>query len=162
MKVAIVGSRGLTVDNLDDYIPWDTEEIVSGGAKGIDTCAEEYAKAHGIPFKLFKPEYEKYQRRAPRMRNFEMAKYSDCVIAFWDGKSSGTKHMLTCGLFRDCKIVIYLYKDGRYRQCIDLSHWSWKEPQEVKDAFNNKMLKAFAEKFGETEEEVRGWLLKKK
>ena len=43
MKVAIIGSRNLTVDKLQDYIPTETEEIVSGGARGIDSCAKEYA-----------------------------------------------------------------------------------------------------------------------
>ena len=39
MKVAIIGSRGLTVDDLNDYLPEGVTEIVSGGARGIDTCA---------------------------------------------------------------------------------------------------------------------------
>ena len=43
MKLAIVGSRKLTVD-ISEYMPDEVDEIVSGGAKGIDTCAAEYAK----------------------------------------------------------------------------------------------------------------------
>ena len=39
MKVAVIGSRGLTVPDLDKYLPPDTTEIVSGGAKGVDTSA---------------------------------------------------------------------------------------------------------------------------
>ena len=39
MKVAVVGSRGLTVRNLKKYLPEETTEIVSGGARGIDRCA---------------------------------------------------------------------------------------------------------------------------
>lgn len=41
MKVAVIGSRGLTVSNLGDYLPCDTTEIISGGAKGVDTCARD-------------------------------------------------------------------------------------------------------------------------
>ena len=43
MKVAVIGSRGLTISNLGDYLPCDTTEIISGGAKGVDTCARDYA-----------------------------------------------------------------------------------------------------------------------
>lgn len=39
MKVAVIGSRGMTVTDLGDYLPPDTTEIVSGGAKGVDACA---------------------------------------------------------------------------------------------------------------------------
>ena len=42
MKVAVIGSRGLTISNLGDYLPRDTTEIISGGAKGVDTCARDY------------------------------------------------------------------------------------------------------------------------
>ena len=42
MKVAVIGSRNLTVENLGQYLPEETTEIVSGGAKGVDTCAREY------------------------------------------------------------------------------------------------------------------------
>ena len=47
MKIAVIGSRTLTVRNLEKYIPIDTTEIISGGANGIDRCAKEY-QIHGI------------------------------------------------------------------------------------------------------------------
>ena len=47
MKVAVIGSRGLNVSDLGRYLPENTTEIVSGGAKGVDTSAREYALAHG-------------------------------------------------------------------------------------------------------------------
>ena len=47
MKVAVIGSRGLAVENLADYLPPETTEIISGGAKGVDACAREYALQHG-------------------------------------------------------------------------------------------------------------------
>lgn len=40
MKVAVIGSRNLQVDHLEKYLPEDTTEIVSGGARGIDACAK--------------------------------------------------------------------------------------------------------------------------
>lgn len=60
MKIAVIGSRNLFVDNLSKYLPKNTNEIVSGGAKGIDTCAKEYAISNGIKLTEFFPNYEKY------------------------------------------------------------------------------------------------------
>lgn len=90
MNLAIVGSRGITDINLSQYITEQPEMIISGGAKGIDTLAAEYAHAHNIPLKEFLPEYDKYGRGAPIIRNRLIVEAADKVIAFWDGKSKGT------------------------------------------------------------------------
>ena len=94
MKVGVIGSRGLTVDNLEQYLPENTTEIVSGGAKGIDTCAREYAISHGIKLTEFLPEYRRYGRGAPLKRNLKIIEYADVVIAFWDRQSKGTKNVI--------------------------------------------------------------------
>ena len=94
MKVAVIGSRGLTVNDLGKYLPEDTTEIVSGGAKGIDTCARDYALSHDLKLTEFLPEYSKYGRGAPLKRNLQIIKYSEVVIAFRDGKSRGTKYVI--------------------------------------------------------------------
>lgn len=94
MKVAVIGSRGLSVSDLGRYLPENTAEIVSGGAKGVDTSAREYALAHGIKLTEFLPEYTKYGRSAPLKRNITIIEYSDIVLAFWDGKSRGTKFVI--------------------------------------------------------------------
>ncbi len=82
MKVAIIGSRNLKVNNLGEYLPIGVTEIVSGGAKGIDTCAKIYALKNNIKLTEFLPEYEKYGKRAPLIRNLEIIDYADEVIAF--------------------------------------------------------------------------------
>lgn len=94
MKVAVIGSRGLIVNDLGKYLPEDTTEIISGGARGIDTCAREYALAHNIKLTEFLPEYEKYGRSAPLKRNITIIKNADIVLAFWDGISHGTKFVI--------------------------------------------------------------------
>ena len=68
MKIAVIGSRSILTADLDTYIS-DDDEIVSGGAVGIDSCAAEYAEKNGISLKVFIPEYEKYGRGAPIVRN---------------------------------------------------------------------------------------------
>ena len=94
MKLAIIGSRNLTITNLADYIPPETTEIVSGGAMGIDTCAREYARSHGLPLTEFLPDYARYKRGAPLKRNEQIIAYADRVLVFWDGKSRGTLHSI--------------------------------------------------------------------
>lgn len=94
MKVAVIGSRGLTLDNLEDYLPKDTTEIISGGAKGIDACAKEHANANNIKLTEILPEYDKYKRNAPLVRNIAIIENADLVLAFWDGKSRGTKFVI--------------------------------------------------------------------
>ena len=109
MKIAIIGSRNLNVNDLSKYIPIDTNEIVSGGAKGIDTCAKIYAKTHNIKLTEFLPEYNKYGRNAPFVRNISIINYSDLVIAFWDGKSRGTKFVIDNCKKRNKKIIVYKF-----------------------------------------------------
>lgn len=94
MKIAIIGSRNVFVDNLGQYLPENTTEIVSGGAKGVDSCAKEYAESNKIKLKEFLPEYVKYGKGAPLKRNIQIIEYADKVLAFWDGKSKGTKHVI--------------------------------------------------------------------
>ena len=94
MKVAVIGSRGLTVSDFGRYLPENTTEIVSGGAKGVDTSAKEYAKSNGIKLTEFLPEYTRFGRSAPLKRNITIIEYADIVLAFWDGKSRGTKFVI--------------------------------------------------------------------
>lgn len=90
MKVAVAGSRDIVIDNINKYLPPDVDEIITGGAKGVDDCAKRCAKEMGIKYKKFLPEYNKYGRAAPIIRNKRIVEYADVVIAFWDAKSKGT------------------------------------------------------------------------
>ena len=90
MNIAIIGSRNLTNIILDEYVPKKVEEIVSGGAVGVDFCAAEYAKRKNLPLTEFLPEYEHYGRAAPIIRNKKIVDYADKILVFWDGNSKGT------------------------------------------------------------------------
>ena len=94
MRVAVIGSRRLSVKDLGKYLPENTTEIISGGAKGVDTSEREYALAHGIKLTEFLPDYEKYGRSAPLKRNIKIIEGADLVLAFWDGQSRGTKFVI--------------------------------------------------------------------
>lgn len=94
MKVAVIGSRSISRVKLEDYLPSDTDEIVSGGARGVDTCAREYALSHGLKLTEFEPDYTRYGRAAPLRRNDLIVEYADAVLAFWDGRSTGTQYVV--------------------------------------------------------------------
>ena len=108
MKLAIVGSRGINLKDLGDYLPDGVDEIVSGGARGVDTAAREYAKAHGIKLTEFLPDYETYGRRAPLVRNLEIIDYADEVYAFWDRKSHGTKYVIQNCKLRGKRVTVHV------------------------------------------------------
>lgn len=107
MRVAIVGSRDLSVD-IEKYIPENTTEIVSGGARGIDMLAERWTDQHNIPKLILKPDYDKYGRSAPIRRNEIIVQISDLVVAVWDGKSRGTK--FTIDYAKKCGIPVQFFQ----------------------------------------------------
>lgn len=94
MRVAVIGSRNLYVAEIGAYLPPDCTEIVSGGARGVDRCAERYAKANGLKLTVFRPDYDTHGRSAPILRNKTIVEYSDFVVAFWDGESRGTAFVI--------------------------------------------------------------------
>lgn len=111
-KVIIAGSR-----DFNDYellkklvshtlVNQQDVEIVSGGARGADALGERYAKEHGLSLKRFPADWE-HGKSAGYIRNAEMAKYGDALIAFWDLKSKGTKHMITNAKLKGLKIKVY-------------------------------------------------------
>ncbi len=89
MRIAVVGSRDISVINMEKYVS-DCDEIISGGAKGVDSCAAEYARKNGIKLTEILPQYERYGRAAPIIRNKMIVDYADKIIVFWNGKSKGT------------------------------------------------------------------------
>lgn len=99
MKLAVVGTRKFT--NFSQFIVklkyhnpkvFDDEitELVSGGAEGIDSLAERLAKELNKPIKIFFPDYSKYGKIAPLIRNQEIVDYADGCIAFPSYWSKGT------------------------------------------------------------------------
>ncbi len=89
-KVAIIGSRSLTDIDIKKHLPKECREIISGGAKGVDSIAADFSMTNGIKLTVILPQYEKYGRGAPIVRNKQIVDSADMVIAFWDGKSRGT------------------------------------------------------------------------
>ncbi len=92
MKLLIVGSRSIKNFDLSPYVSKDVDTIISGGANGVDTLAEEYADKHRLSKLIMRPAYARYGKGAPLKRNEEMVKLADSVLVIWDGKSHGAKY----------------------------------------------------------------------
>ena len=99
-RVIVCGSRRWSdrqriADRLGD-LPPDTT-IVHGGARGADRIAEQEAQKWGLLVETHLPRYDLHGvKRAPLIRNIDMAEAgADLCIAFWDGRSTGTAHMMT-------------------------------------------------------------------
>jgi len=115
LKVIIAGCR-----NFDDYemlkhyvdhilqnvAQRESIEIVSGGAKGADALGERYAMERGYKLTLFPADWDKYGRGAGPKRNEQMGDYADALIAFWDGQSRGTKHMIEYAKRKGLKVRV--------------------------------------------------------
>jgi predicted Rossmann fold nucleotide-binding protein DprA/Smf involved in DNA uptake len=116
-RVAIIGSR--TFPNLDAVTRYVAELpegtiVVSGGAIGVDETAEIEAKRRGLTVIVHRPMYKVHGRRAPLYRNELIVRDADRVVAFHDGKSTGTLHAI--GEARKAgKPVVVIGPDGEVR-----------------------------------------------
>ena len=127
MKTIIAGSRDITdkelihtaikIFNNKGFV---ITELVSGTARGVDRTAEEICKGN-LPIKRFVPDWDTFKKGAGFIRNVEMAEYADALIAVWDGKSPGTKHMVTSA--RKCSNikVILLYDVSKHKYWITIN-----------------------------------------
>jgi|TARA_Y100000034_G_scaffold129685_1_gene186623 hypothetical protein len=114
MKTIIAGSR-----EYQDYefmaqelnnVDFEITEVVSGTARGADRLGEKWADDNGMPIFRMPANWDQYGKAAGYIRNEEMAKCSDALVAFWDGKSMGTKHMIDLAKKYDLKIKVVLFK----------------------------------------------------
>ena len=100
MKLIIAGSRHFTdyafAEKTIAEMNMEITEVVCGKARGADTVGEDWALAHQVPVKYFPAQWDLYGNAAGSIRNAEMAEYGDYLLAFWDGKSRGTKNMIEC------------------------------------------------------------------
>jgi len=117
MRIIIAGGRdfkdldyltdkvALTVSNLDQ----DDIQIISGAARGADRMGELFAIDHKYPIRQFRANWELHGKSAGYKRNVQMAEYADALIAFWDGQSKGTGHMIDIARSKGLKVRVYSY-----------------------------------------------------
>lgn len=117
MKIIIAGGRDFRdytklESNVDSIIKeldlYDHEvHIITGGAKGADKLGEQYAIKNSFTLEKYPANWNKYGKSAGPIRNAEMAKVADVLIAFWDGKSKGTKDMIDRMINKQVYVRIY-------------------------------------------------------
>ena len=116
-KVIIAGSRGffnykLLREQCNKFLREKRRTsniiIVSGHARGADTLGEKYAQDEGFALEIYPAQWKKFGKRAGYRRNEQMAEVADALIAFWDGSSKGTKHMID--IMEDKKLLVRVIK----------------------------------------------------
>jgi len=120
MKLGIIGSRNIT--NFKTFEPYITKivqdenitTLVSGGATGVDSFAEKYSVKHQLKLILYKPNWQKHGMNAGFIRNHDIIKSSDIILAIWDGSSKGTKHSINLAnnYGKPIKIITVRRKNG--------------------------------------------------
>lgn len=96
-RIAVIGSRTFANTKLlskvmDEYLGRVTT-VVSGGADGGDKLGARWARKNGVPTRIFEPDHKRY-KHAYHHRNRLIVENSDLVVAFWDGRSTGTKYTI--------------------------------------------------------------------
>ena len=103
MHIIIAGCRDFNdysvvekemMDFVGKFIGKVEMEIVSGGATGVDALGERFAKEHGLALRVVPADWKTFGRSAGPRRNEQMARIAGTLVAFWDGKSRGTKNMI--------------------------------------------------------------------
>ena len=116
INLIIAGSRGFrnypllqsTMFEVEDMI--NILSVVSGTARGADQLGERWAEESGIPISRFPANWDKYGKGAGYIRNKEMAENADMLLAFWDGKSAGTKHMINESIKQGLIVRVVFYE----------------------------------------------------
>ena len=98
MNIAVIGSRTfnnqtLMNEELSSFFERD-DRLISGGARGADQMAETWCRKQGIECYIIRPDWKTHGRSAAFKRNHQIIGEAEMVIAFWDGKSKGTKHSI--------------------------------------------------------------------
>jgi hypothetical protein len=124
-KVIIAGSRGfsnyrLLREQCNKFLREKRKIsniiIVSGHARGADTLGEKYAQDEGFDLEIYPAQWDKFGKRAGYRRNEQMAKVADALIAFWDGSSIGTKHMIDIMNEKNLSVRVVEYETSNKTQ----------------------------------------------
>jgi hypothetical protein len=111
MKIAVVGSRQVLDEPviqevLDTYLGKMTV-LITGGAKGVDTLAERWARKNDIPVEVYLPDWKNLGKAAGIVRNRAMVLECQECIAFWDGISKGTKSTIDMCKKQNKPVVVF-------------------------------------------------------
>lgn len=119
MRVIIAGGRDFkdmpylvtSMDSVSRDLQESQLTIVSGGARGADSCGEKYAKANCFHIHRYPAHWDKLGKSAGYIRNHIMADNADVLVAFHDGVSRGTQHMIDIANKKGLKVYIFPYSN---------------------------------------------------
>lgn len=120
MRVIVAGSRSFrdyhllkeTLDELAAELGKKKLIVLSGHAEGADRLAEEWCRHRiGQVCEVYHPDYQKYGKVAPLVRNTEMVNAADALVAFWDGVSTGTKDVIDKARREGLKVKVIRFKE---------------------------------------------------
>jgi len=137
MRVIIAGSRSIReINHVEEAIRlsgWTPTEIISGGADGVDKLGEAYAKNNHIDVAIFPANWKLYGKSAGYKRNQKMAWYAQVLekyifnqpgssevikdsykgglIAIWNEKSAGTRHMIEIARHNNLPVFVHIVED---------------------------------------------------
>lgn len=115
MKVAIIGSRSFSdydffVKEIESAVPIsDITAIVSGGARGADSLGARFGQDYVIPTEIYMADWQKHGKAAGFIRNSEIVKNSDIIVAFWDGQSRGTQDTMQKARKKEVPVWVVCY-----------------------------------------------------
>lgn len=99
--------RGLLFKTLDE-MP-EISVVISGAARGADTLGEMWARSRHRTLYRMPAEWDRFGKSAGYRRNERMADAAEALVAFWDGKSRGTKHMIDIAKRRGLRVTVISY-----------------------------------------------------
>ena len=111
MKTIIAGGRDFNDTNLFNLAikTLPITEVISGCARGADTLAIDWANKNNIPLIKYPADWNTYGKSAGYIRNIEMLKNAEQLLAFWDGYSKGTEHMIKQATKKGLRIAVIAY-----------------------------------------------------
>lgn len=114
MRTIIAGSRDITdyelVLKAIENSQFNITTLICGEARGVDVLGKRYAMENNIQIESYpvtKHDWQIHGNSAGYLRNEKMAKVSDALIAVWDGKSNGTRHMINLAKKYGLKTYVY-------------------------------------------------------
>lgn len=119
MRLIIAGSRGfsdyeLLKQSIIDQGFWKIKqelEVVCGMARGADLLGKQFADRNGLIVHKFPADWDTQGKAAGHIRNKQMGDFADSLLAFWDGSSRGTKHMIEYMQYINKPTIVVMYKE---------------------------------------------------
>ena len=120
MRVIIAGGRDFTnvnvmaetlnnLQDVDHVIEIEKLTLICGMARGADLTAYKLFSEVGLPVKMYPADWDQYGKSAGYIRNNKMADVADMLIAFWDGESRGTAHMINTMKQQHKPVFVFYY-----------------------------------------------------